>query len=56
VYFDLFVVDLSDEIVAAAQNQNQVGKNMSERAWFKETVRTNNVYVTLKIIKFMPIV
>jgi hypothetical protein len=46
VYFDLFVVDLSGEIIVAAQNQNQVGKNMSEREWFKETIRTNNVYVT----------
>lgn len=46
VYFDLFVVDLSGEIIVAAQNQNQVGKNMSEREWFKETVRTNNVHIT----------
>lgn len=46
VYFDLFVVDLSGEIIVASQNQNQIGKNMSEREWFKETIRTNNVHVT----------
>ncbi|WP_227521961.1 methyl-accepting chemotaxis protein [Bacillus solitudinis] len=46
VYFDLFVLDLSGEIIVASQNQSQVGKNMSEREWFKETIRTNDVYVT----------
>lgn len=46
VYFDLFVVDLSGEIVVAAQNQSQVGRNMSDRDWFQETVKTNDVYVT----------
>ncbi|MCM3715338.1 methyl-accepting chemotaxis protein [Halalkalibacter oceani] len=46
VYFDLFVVDLSGKIVASAQHPNQVGKDMSKRTWFKETVRTNQVYVT----------
>ncbi|MGS2779763.1 methyl-accepting chemotaxis protein [Robertmurraya sp. GLU-23] len=46
VYFDLFVVDLSGEILVAAQNQSQVGRNMSDREWFQETVKTNDVYVT----------
>ncbi len=46
VYFDLFVVDLSGEIIVAAQNQSQVGRNMSDREWFQETVKTNDVYVT----------
>jgi hypothetical protein len=46
VYFDLFVVDMSGEIIVAAQNQGQVGKNMSDREWFQETVRTNHVHVT----------
>lgn len=46
VYFDLFVVDLSGEILVASQNQNQVGKNMSDRTWFKETIKNNKVYVT----------
>ncbi|WP_218970592.1 methyl-accepting chemotaxis protein [Alkalihalobacterium alkalinitrilicum] len=46
VYFDLFVVDITGEIVVASQNQNQVGKDMSGRDWFKETVRTNHVHVT----------
>lgn len=46
VYFDLFVVDLTGEITVAAQNQNQVGENMSDREWFIETVRTNAVHVT----------
>lgn len=46
VYFDLFVVDLSGEILVAAQNQSQVGRNMSDREWFQETVKTNDVCVT----------
>jgi hypothetical protein len=46
VYFDLFVVDMSGEIVVAAQNQSQVGKNMSEREWFQKTIQTNRVHVT----------
>lgn len=46
VYFDLFVVDMSGEIIAAAQNQNQVGKNMSDREWFQKTIQTNDVHVT----------
>ncbi|GAE24393.1 methyl-accepting chemotaxis protein [Halalkalibacter wakoensis JCM 9140] len=46
VYFDLFVVDLSGEIIVAAQNQSQVGRNMNERDWFQETVKHNDVYVT----------
>ena len=46
VYFDLFVVDLSGKIVAAAQNQGQVGKDMSDREWFKRTVEQNQVNVT----------
>lgn len=46
VYFDFLVVDLSGEIIVVAQNQSRVGKNMSEREWFKETVKTNDVHVT----------
>ncbi len=46
VYFDLFVIDITGEIVVAAQNQSQVGKNMSDRKWFQETIKTNDVYVT----------
>lgn len=46
VYFDLFVVDMSGEIIVASQNQNQVGKNMSDREWFIGTTQTNSVYVT----------
>lgn len=46
VYFDLFVVDLSGKIIVASQNQSQVGRDMSEREWFKETIRTDEVYVT----------
>ena len=46
VYFDLFVVDLSGEIIVSSQNQSQVGKNMSDREWFKETVQKNAVHVT----------
>ncbi|MDT8861408.1 cache domain-containing protein [Alkalihalobacillus sp. MEB130] len=46
VYFDLFVVDLSGKIIVAAQNKNQVGINMADREWFKETVEKNTVHVT----------
>lgn len=46
VYFDLFVLDLSGNIIVASQNQDQVGRNMADREWFKETVEKNSVYVT----------
>lgn len=46
VYFDLFVLDLSGEILVAARNQSQVGRNMSDREWFQDTIRKNDVYVT----------
>lgn len=46
VYFDLFVVDLNGNIIAAAHDQKQVGSNMADREWFKETVKNNSVYVT----------
>ncbi len=46
VYFDLLVVDINGEIIVASQNETEVGKNMSDREWFKETVQTNKVHVT----------
>ena len=46
VYFDLFVVDLAGNIIAAAHNQSQVGKNMSNREWFQKVMETNSVFVT----------
>lgn len=46
VYFDLFVVDISGEIIVASQNQRQVGKNMSDRKWFQSAIANNDVYVT----------
>jgi len=46
VYFDLFVVDITGEILVASQNQSQVGKNMSDRNWFKGAIKNNGVYVT----------
>ncbi|GEN32684.1 MULTISPECIES: methyl-accepting chemotaxis protein [Aneurinibacillus] len=46
VYFDLFVTDVEGKVVAAGVNQNLVGLDMSDRQWFRETMKTNNVYVT----------
>lgn len=46
VYFDIFVVDLSGEIIAAAQNQNQVGKNMADREWFQKVIQNKGTFVT----------
>lgn len=46
VYFDLFVVDMSGEILVASQHQSQVGKNMSDRKWFTEAIKKDGVYVT----------
>ncbi len=46
VYFDLYVVDLNGEIIAAAQNRSQIGRNMSNREWFQEVTRTGSVHVT----------
>lgn len=46
VYFDLFVLDLKGDIIAAANNQNLVGKNMESREWFQKVIETNKVFVT----------
>lgn len=46
VYFDLFVVDMSGNIIVSANNQNQLGRDMSDRRWFKEAISSNDVYVT----------
>lgn len=46
VYYDLFVVNKNGKIICAGNNQSQVGKDMSDREWFKETVRTKSVYVS----------
>ncbi|OIJ18414.1 chemotaxis protein [Anaerobacillus alkalidiazotrophicus] len=46
VYYDLFVMDTTGKIVASGVNQNIIGKNMSERSWFKEVLKTNDVHVT----------
>jgi hypothetical protein len=46
VYHDLFVVNKEGKIIAAGKNQNQVGKDMSDREWFKQTVITKEVYVS----------
>lgn len=46
VYYDLYLADTSGRIVAAGMNQNAVGADISEKEWFKETMRTQNVYVT----------
>lgn len=46
VYYDLFVVNKDGVVVAAGKNQSQVGKNMSDREWFKQTVATKDVYVS----------
>lgn len=46
VYFDLFVVDLEGDIIAAAHNKSLVGKNMESQVWFQKVLETNNVFVT----------
>jgi len=46
VYFDLFVVDLKGDILVAAHNQSQVGKNMESKVWFQKVMETNSVFVT----------
>lgn len=46
VYFELLVLDLNGNIIVTAKNQDEVGKSMADREWFKETIATNGVYVT----------
>lgn len=46
VYYDFFVLNKEGEIIVAAQNQNQVGKNMSNREWFQDVINHNRVHVT----------
>ncbi|QGG48433.1 methyl-accepting chemotaxis protein [Heliorestis convoluta] len=46
VYYDLFVLDRNGTIVAAGHSRDVVGQDMSQREWFRETMRTQGVYVT----------
>lgn len=46
VYFDLYLVDLEGTIVATGVNKTLIGQRVDDRAWFKETIRTNSVYVS----------
>lgn len=46
VYYDFLIVDTNGKIVVSAQNEDQVGKDMANRKWFRETIETNSVYVT----------
>jgi hypothetical protein len=46
VYYDMFVVNRAGVVIASSVNQKLVGEDMSNRTWFKETMDTNNVYVS----------
>lgn len=46
VYHDLFVVNNDGIIVAAGVHQELVGRDVSKDEWFRQTVDTNDVYVT----------
>ncbi|OEH86658.1 chemotaxis protein [Desulfuribacillus stibiiarsenatis] len=45
VYYDMFAVDKSGKIIAAGVNTHLIGRDVSEREWFKETIRKNDVHV-----------
>ncbi len=46
VYYDIYLVDITGNIISAGVDQSLLGKNMADREWFKETLRLNDVYVT----------
>ncbi len=46
VYYDLFLVDRSGKIVAAGVDQTQIGHDVSQREWFKQTMQEEEVYVS----------
>jgi len=46
VYYDLYLVDRKGKVIAAGVEQKLIGKDMSEREWFKETMQMKAVYVT----------
>ncbi|MCP5503048.1 MAG: hypothetical protein H7A25_24330 [Leptospiraceae bacterium] len=46
VYHDILLLNREGSVIASARNSHLVGQNQSEREWFKQTVKTNNVYVT----------
>jgi hypothetical protein len=46
VYYDIYLLDQQGMIVAVGVNQNLVGQKMASREWFKEGLRTKDVYVT----------
>ncbi len=46
VYFDLYVLDTEGTMVAAGVHRELIGKNMSDRDWFKEVKATDSISVT----------
>lgn len=46
VYLDIFLTDKNGKLVAAGKNKNMVGKDFSEKEWFKNTIRTHSTYVS----------
>lgn len=46
VYFDLYVLDIHGTVVAAGVHRELLGKNMADRAWFKEVKSANSISVT----------
>lgn len=46
VYFDLYVLDTQGTVVAAGVHHELIGKNMSDREWFKAVQQANSISVT----------
>ncbi len=46
VYYDVFLADLAGKVVAAGMEQSLVGKDVSKKNWYMETVRSQSVTVS----------
>lgn len=46
VYYDFLIIDKTGKVIVSAQNEHQVGQNMAERKWFKDTMEAGSVQVT----------
>nr|WP_229711545.1 cache domain-containing protein [Pectinatus frisingensis] len=43
VYLDLYILDLSGKVVAAAVNDSSIGEDMHERVWFSDAKKSNKI-------------
>ncbi len=45
VYYDIYVTDMQGRLIAAGVNQDMVGKDMSKKMWFNDSIKTQQPVV-----------